>query len=390
MITNSFDKFPNEPTGSMYEQFGKTSNSPSSDEVGETSGTSESKTLGVTGSRYRGGIKIATGSALIGQTLSPTKGIKFELKRTGLSGVHSLSRFEIWNDTTIISSATTTFQPDSKVGTSYAYVELFPASTVTLQANDRITIATDGGVTNYYTFRSNSSGTYDTTKTHWTESTYNAGSGGTWTDSDTSIDGNFKFTLVTQQPRVKQRFVEWFSGKSLPSYWNTDNITGTGTVSMADSVDGGLTITAGSGGADMTAIEFNNKTQFSPNASTCIVVGKTTASKQGGWGMLNDVSAGTHGIKTVINSTNTDPVRLYTADGSESAQTASSFICSSAQASFNLYKMWIESSNAYLSINGVLEATKSNNMPTSAMQPFAYVRLSSGITHIRYLEAYNT
>ena len=28
MITNSFDKFPNEPTGSMYEQFGKTSNSP--------------------------------------------------------------------------------------------------------------------------------------------------------------------------------------------------------------------------------------------------------------------------------------------------------------------------------------------------------------------------
>ena len=165
-------------------------------EVGETSGTSESKTLGVTGSRYRGGIKIATGSALIGQTLSPTRGIKFELKRTGLSGVHSLSRFEIWNDTTIIANATTTFQPDSKVGTSYAYVEFFPDTTVTLQANDRITIATDGGVTNYYTFRSNSSGTYDTTKTHWTESTYNAGSGGTWTDSDTSIDGNFKFTLA--------------------------------------------------------------------------------------------------------------------------------------------------------------------------------------------------
>ena len=164
-------------------------------EVGETNGTSESKTLGVTSSRYRGGIKIATGSALIGQTLSPTKGIKFELKRTGLSGVHSLSRFEIWNDETIISSATVTFQPDTKVGTSYAYVEFFPASTVTLQANYRITIATDGGVTNYYTFRSNASGTYDTTKTHWTESTYNAGSGGTWAD-DTGIDGNFKFTLA--------------------------------------------------------------------------------------------------------------------------------------------------------------------------------------------------
>ena len=164
-------------------------------EVGETSGSDETRTLGVTASRYRGGIKIATGSALIGQTLSPTKGIKFELKRTGLSGVHTASRFEIWNDTTIISSATVTFQPDTKVGTSYAYVEFFPDSTVTLQANDRITIATDGGVTNYYTFKSNASGSYDTTKTHWTESTWNAGSGGTWTD-DTGRDGNFKFTLA--------------------------------------------------------------------------------------------------------------------------------------------------------------------------------------------------
>ena len=164
-------------------------------EVGETSGSDETRTLGVSSSRYRGGIKIATGSALIGQTLSPTKGIKFELKRTGLSSGASVSRFEIWNDTTIISSATVTFDPPTKVGTSYAYVEFFPASTVTLQANDRITIATDGGATNYYTFKSNASGSYDTTKTHWTESTYNSGSGGSWTD-DTGRDGNFKFTLA--------------------------------------------------------------------------------------------------------------------------------------------------------------------------------------------------
>ena len=42
MITNSFDKFPNEPTGSMYEQFGKTSNSPAttSTYTGDYSSTS--------------------------------------------------------------------------------------------------------------------------------------------------------------------------------------------------------------------------------------------------------------------------------------------------------------------------------------------------------------
>ena len=172
--------------------------------------------------------------------------------------------------------------------------------------------------------------------------------------------------------------------------WTTNNVTGTGSVSMSDSVDGGLTITAGLGGADMTAIDFNDKRQFSPTASTCIVIGKTTASKQGGWGMINTVSSGIHGIKTVINSVNTDPVRLYTSDGTESAQTATSFLCSTAQASFNTYQMLLASSNAYLSINGVLQATKSNNMPTLSMQPFAYVRLSGGITHINYMEAYNT
>ena len=172
--------------------------------------------------------------------------------------------------------------------------------------------------------------------------------------------------------------------------WRQNSITGTGTYAMADSIDGGFVLTAGAGGSDLASIDFNDIRQFSPTASTCVVVAKSTASKQSSWGMINTVSSGIHGIKTVINSTNTDPVRLYTSDGTESAQTATSFLCSTAQASFNTYQMLLASSNAYLSINGVLQATKSNNMPTLSMQPFAYVRLSGGITHINYMEAYNT
>ena len=190
----------------------------------------------------------------------------------------------------------------------------------------------------------------------------------------------------------KQHFWEYFSGATLNSRWRQENITGnTGTATMNDAVGGGLKVYAGNSGADMSAIDFNDKRQFSPTASTCIVIGKTTASKQGGWGMLSDVSTGLHGIKTVINSVNTDPVRLYTADGNtESGETATSFLCSTAQASFNTYKMWIESSNAYLSINGVLEATKSSNMPALKMQPFAYARLSLAYTYVKYMECYNT
>ena len=189
----------------------------------------------------------------------------------------------------------------------------------------------------------------------------------------------------------KQHFWEYFSGKEISTRrWRENNITGTGTFAMADSVGGGFALTAGSGGTDLSSIDFNDIRQFSPTASTCVVVAKSTASKQSAWGMINTVSSGIHGIKTVINSVNTDPVRLYTSNSSESAQTATSFICSTAQASFNTYKMWIASSNAYLSINGTLEATKSNNMPTLKMQPFAYSRLSNSVTNIRYMECYNT
>ena len=42
----------------------------------------------------------------------------------------------------------------------------------------------------------------------------------------------------------KQHFIEWFSGKSLPSYWGS-----TGTVAMSDEVDGGLKL-SNSGGTN--------------------------------------------------------------------------------------------------------------------------------------------
>ncbi len=35
----------------------------------------------------------------------------------------------------------------------------------------------------------------------------------------------------------KQHFIEWFSGKQLPSYWNVNTNS---TVAMADEVDGGI------------------------------------------------------------------------------------------------------------------------------------------------------
>jgi len=372
-------------------------------EVGETSGSDETRTLGVSSSRYRGGIKIATGSALIGQTLSPTKGIKFELKRTGLSSGASVSRFEIWNDTTIISSATVTFDPPTKVGTSYAYVEFFPASTVTLQANDRITIATDGGVTNYYTFRSNASGSYDTTKTHWTESTYNSGSGGSWTD-DTGRDGNFKFTLVTQQPSIKQHFIEWFSGKTLPSYWSSH---GSGSATMSDTGNGGLLLTSTTNGAqsiDFSPSDSGKIRPFSQTGAVMIVTSKMVqaqyTNQSNGFRTNYYTEAGKYVIMSIQGQTNgnsgDNKIQLKSNNPSTSVDTS---IASSAIHDLHTYKLELLSSSSTLSVDGALSstgfATGSCN-PDTRCQPYLNMATAEGTisggakANYTYCEVYNT
>ena len=90
-------------------------------------GTS-SADLGASSAKYRGGLKVVTGSTLIGKTLGNGNAIEFELKRTGLAGSgHSVSRFEIWkNDSTRVYSET--FRPDTKVGEEYAWVPFAPVS----------------------------------------------------------------------------------------------------------------------------------------------------------------------------------------------------------------------------------------------------------------------
>ena len=404
MMTNPFVKFPNQPTDNFFERLGgSTLKAPSSDEVGETSGTDETRTLGVSSSRYRGGIKIATGSALIGQTLSPTKGIKFELKRTGLSSGASVSRFEIWNDTTIISSATVTFDPPTKVGTSYAYVEFFPASTVTLQANDRITIATDGGATNYYTFKSNASGSYDTTKTHWTESTYNSGSGGSWTD-DTGRDGNFKFTLVTQQPSIKQHFIEWFSGKTLPSYWSSH---GSGSATMSDTVNGGLLLTSPTNGAqsiDFSPSDSGKIRPFSQTGAVMIVTSKMVqaqyTNQSNGFRTNYYTEAGKYVIMSIQGQTNgnsgDNKIQLKSNNPSTSVDTS---IASSAIHDLHTYKLELLSSSSTLSVDGALSstgfATGSCN-PDTRCQPYLNMATAEGTisggakANYRYCEVYNT
>ena len=53
----------------------------------------------------------------------------------------------------------------------------------------------------------------------------------------------------------KQHFIEWFSGKQLPSYWNVNTNS---TVAMADEVDGGIKLTKSTANGSWATLSFSN------------------------------------------------------------------------------------------------------------------------------------
>ena len=69
----------------------------------------------------------------------------------------------------------------------------------------------------------------------------------------------------------KQHFIEWFSGKQLPSYWTKVDISGTNTFAMVDSVDGGFQITSGSGAYNRASIWFNVNLPLVPDSVSTFI-----------------------------------------------------------------------------------------------------------------------
>jgi len=194
----------------------------------------------------------------------------------------------------------------------------------------------------------------------------------------------------------KQHFIEWFSGKSLPSYWNTTNVTGTGTFAMNDSVDGGFSISSGANANDESYINFNNKRQFSPTGSVIIFVSKKFFT-----GGSDGIEMG--GLRSNITNSNADNAllenssggseipNLRTSDGSSTTKAAST---ATGDTSFHAWSITCGSSNIILSEDGVTEVTKTTNRPRIPMQPFYGVLNSSvsgaDVVNIRYMECYNT
>ena len=132
---------------------------------------------------------------------------------------------------------------------------------------------------------------------------------------------------------AKQHFVEWFTGKELPTTrrWALTDNGGNNTGSTThDGVDGGYTLEGtGSGSTQQYLLSFNDKKLFSHTGSAIIWVAKLTlpmpasldgtnniTASQGGWGMCGTMpNYWLNGLKINIPTNNTK-IDFYTMNNS--------------------------------------------------------------------------
>tara|TARA_R110002126_G_scaffold110156_1_gene247235 strand:- start:1197 stop:1787 length:591 start_codon:yes stop_codon:yes gene_type:complete len=193
----------------------------------------------------------------------------------------------------------------------------------------------------------------------------------------------------------KQHFIEWFSGKQLPSYWTKVDIAGAGTYEMVDGVDEGFSITTTSGTSNRDAITFNQIRPFSPTGSVMIVTAKRVTSANAGANLSmsesNDpITTAAESWATIHDDTAANAYKaLQTRDSSAHSIVSSSVPRDTA---WTNYKLEL-SGDAKLHINGSLEITKTTNLPIAKLQPsLRSISRASNTSEIRvrYLEAYNT
>ena len=193
----------------------------------------------------------------------------------------------------------------------------------------------------------------------------------------------------------KQHFIEWFSGKQLPSYWTKETATGSGTGAMADEVDGGFKLTITASSYQHVNYHFNNKRQYANDGSVLIATIKDYKVGSSGGTIIGFVG------NTGISPSNSAYIQsdlgatswiVYSHDGS--SQTGITLSKSLDTNWFNL-KVECGSSDVKISTNAVLDTTKTTNLPSAKIMPNFSSMTGGGSTGaeavgIRYMECYNT
>ena len=193
----------------------------------------------------------------------------------------------------------------------------------------------------------------------------------------------------------KQHFWEYFSGATLNSRWTTGNTGSGGSGVMSDEADGGYEMSSAYNNS-LNGIHFNDKRQFSPTASVCILLLKrqtATSSNDAVRGGFVNTFTGSTNYAYVQDNESATYKTLKTADGS-TEYSANSTIA--VDTDWHTYKIEMKSSSIDWSIGGVVQ-TSVSNVPQSStkLQPMSAggnLTTANGTPEgrIKYMECYNT
>ena len=202
-----------------------------------------------------------------------------------------------------------------------------------------------------------------------------------------TLDSSLYERLSALTQIMNQRVVETFSGSVLNERWNTSVGSGSPTFAMVDAVDGGFGITSGGVGG-FGYINFNNKRQYAFDDSVFIGVGKVEGNtSRMSYGLASDEAISTE-FAFVQYQGNSSFITLRTGDASTATGSNSSVAGDTA---YHVFKVDCSSANIKLTIDGVLEVTKTTNRPTIGLEPQLQMFDASADSYvrIRYSEAYN-
>ena len=188
----------------------------------------------------------------------------------------------------------------------------------------------------------------------------------------------------------KQHFIEWFSGKQIPSYWETE-----GTVGMVDEVDGGFKIT--NNGSTKGKLAFDTSTNnvgatFAHTGCKMISVSKLNQTGNGFYlfhGMCRDIySTDAFGLALPANNS---VFKFYSYQGTSAGTEVASTV--STDTNFHKFELETDGTTMTMKIDGATATTSTSNPPANSMFPFYYIQQDGSSTNsitTRYLECYNT
>ncbi len=204
--------------------------------------------------------------------------------------------------------------------------------------------------------------------------------------------------LFPQTTVMKQRFVENFLGKlgGVNERWNLLEETGTPFMDLSTQINRGIFMILNT--PDFRGvINFNNIRQFNEDGSVIIVNGsRITVADELQWifGLINTngaIEAGGSGFAAGANDSDNTFKRLTSSDGTGITGVDTSIaIDDDVQTT---WKLELQASNLLLSLDGVLEAEKTDELPTDKLQPAMQGRsrgFGTKTCYFGYCEAYNT